>query len=285
MAHCPAYSGPDLLAVLLARNPLPRLLQAACAHFDSRPRSLFGRILPDWVDAPAQHRCRALSRHPAAVQRGDRLGAAADLSPGLARYRDSQGDPALDAVERVLHPHDHRRRRRLAVRAGAGQPPRRRGGDQPPDRPADERNRGAQAHRRQAAEGQGGRGSRQQGEEPPRRRAQPRAAHAAQRHPRLCAAARARPGDSAAAHRGDQGRPPQRRASVRPDRRAARHLQDRGRPLPSQPQRGPHRRLPRPDRRHVPPAGDRQGHRVPLYPLEPCCPPWSTPTRTGCGRS
>ena len=43
--------------------------------------------------------------------------------------------------------------------------------------------------------------------------------------------------------------------------------------------------LPRRARRHVPPAGDRQGHRV-----SPCqrrcgCRPWCRPTRTGCGRS
>ena len=67
----------------------------------------------------------------------------------------------------------------------------------PPDRSADERDRGAQAHRCRAAEGQGSRRSGQQGQEPPRRRPQPRIAHAAQRHPRLRPAPRARPGHSA----------------------------------------------------------------------------------------
>ena len=96
----------------------------------------------------------------------------AGLFSGLARFRRSPKELLKShALDRVLHSHDHRRRRRLAVRAGAGQPPRRRGGDAPPDRPADERNRGAQAHRRQAAKSQRGRGSGQQGQEPPRRRA------------------------------------------------------------------------------------------------------------------
>ena len=60
----------------------------------------------------------------------------------------------------------------------------------------------------------------------------------------------------------DPGGPPQRRVPVGPDRRPARYLQDRGRPLRSQPQRGPSARIPRPARRHVPPAGRRQGHRI-----------------------
>ena len=84
----------------------------------------------------------------------------------------------------------------------------------PPDRPADARNRGAQAHRRQAAEGQGDRRSRQQGQEPLRRGLEPRTAHAAQCHPRLrpdCSSATPRiPPHSVDA---DQGRAPQRRAS------------------------------------------------------------------------
>ena len=44
-------------------------------------------------------------------------------------------------------------------------------------------------------------------------------------------------------------------------------------------------RFPRPARRHVPPAGDGQGHRVPLHRRRRACRSWSTPTRTGCGRS
>ena len=111
----------------------------------------------------------------------------------------AKGDPAIGVVDGVLHSHDHRRRHRLAVRAGAGEPARRRGGVAPPDRPADERDRGAQAHRRQAAEGQGGGRGREQGQEPLCRRLEPRAAHAAQCHPRLCADPGARPGDPGAA--------------------------------------------------------------------------------------
>ena len=120
----------DLLAVLLARNALPRLLQAAGAHLDAGRSPCSSRILPDWVIAPAQHRRRALSRRAAAVRRRDRLGAVAGLLSGLARFRRAQGSRSnVHAVDRVLHSHHHRRRRRLAVRAGAGQPPRRRGGD------------------------------------------------------------------------------------------------------------------------------------------------------------
>ena len=46
-----------------------------------------------------------------------------------------------------------------------------------------------------------------------------------------------------------------------------------------------HRRVPRPDRRHVPPAGRGQGHRVPLRAAGQPAAPMSIPTRSGCGRS
>ena len=82
-----------------------------------------------------------------------------------------------------------------------------------------------------------------------------------------------------------QGHASQRRASVRPDRRPARYLQDRSGPLSPQPQRGAAVGFPRPDRRHVPPAGDRQGHRIPSSSGPVACRPWSRPTKTGCGRS
>ena len=81
----------DLLAVLLARNPLPRLLQAAGAHLDSRRCGLFGQILPDWIVRAAQHRCRPISRRAPALRRRDRLGAVAGLLSGFARYRRAQG--------------------------------------------------------------------------------------------------------------------------------------------------------------------------------------------------
>jgi signal transduction histidine kinase len=59
------------------------------------------------------------------------------------------------------------------------------------------------------------------------------------------------------------GHPPQRRASVEPDRRAARHLPHRKRPAAAEPRQGAAGRFPGSAGRHVPPAGRREGHRLP----------------------
>ena len=257
----------DLLAVLLARNALPRLLQAAGAHLD--PGARRGQPDPARLDREAaQYRHRPISRRAPPVRRRDRLGAVARLLSGFARFRRAQGGPEIDAVDGILHSHHHRRRRRLAVRSRAGQPSRGRRGEPPADRSADERDRGPQAHRRQAAEGQGACGSCEQRQEPSRRGLKPRVAHAAQCHPGLFAIAGTRPGASVAAGRRRQGRAPERGAPVGADRRAARHIEDRSGTLSPQPQRGAHRRFPRAIGGHVQPAGDRQGRRVPLYPVE-----------------
>ena len=286
MAHCPAYSGRDLLAVLLAGDPLPRLLQAAGAHFEPASRLVRRR------------RCRTRIVRLLNTHVGRYLGVlllfvgviGAVLS--LVYFLISldigrpAGRPGVDAVDGVLHPHHHRRRGGVAVRSGAGKPPRRRGGNAPPDRAADERNRGAQAHRRQAAEGQGSRRSGEQGQEPLRRRPQPRIAHAAQRHPRLRPAARARPGDPAAADQRDQGRAAQRRASVRPDRRTARHLKDRGRAaFTSAATRCSYAdfldQIVAMFRLQATAKGIEFRHR----PDSGVCRPWCKPTKTGCARS
>ncbi len=263
MAHCPAYSGPicSLCCSLETRcrdccKPQARVSQPG-------PR-LAGEDAARLGDSPAQQRCRALSRRALSVRRRHWRCAVARLLPDLARQRNAQSGAEVRALERLLHPDHHCGRDRLAVRPGAGQPAGRGGGNAAADRPADARDRGAQAHRLQAAEGQGGRGGRQQGEEPACRWPEPRAAHPAQRYPRLFAAARARHRTAAPADRGDQGGPAQLRAPRRPDRRPARHLEDRSRPLSTQPQRGAHVGVSRPARRHVSPAGDRQGHRIPL---------------------
>ena len=267
MAHCPAYSGPicSLCCSLETRcrdccKPQARISTQVLGVVNQRPARLDR-------DA-AQYRYRPISRGAPPLRRRDRLGAVACLLSGFARFRRAQGGPEIDAVDGVFHSHHHRRRRRLAVRARPGQPSRRRGGEPPADRSVDERDRGPQAHRCQAAEGQGACGSGEQRQEPSRCGLKPRVAHAAQCHPRLLAIAGTRSGASVAAGRRRQGRAPERGAPVRADRRAARHIEDRSGTLSPQPQRGAHRGFPRAAGGHVQPAGDREGYRVPLYPVE-----------------
>ena len=79
----PGLFGPDLLAVLLAGNAMPRLLQAARADFAASQQPV-RQDIPGMGDAAAQHRCRTLSGHSPPLQRGDRLGPAVDLSAGVA---------------------------------------------------------------------------------------------------------------------------------------------------------------------------------------------------------
>ena len=203
MAHCPAYSGPicSLCCSLDARchdccKPQARALDPGRSAGSSADPAATGSSEPLNTD---------IGRYLGVLLLfGGVIGSVLSLvyfQVSLDVARAPKAILQVDAVDRLLHPHDHRRRRRLAVRAGAGEPPRRRGGDAAPDRPADARDRGAQAHRRQAAEGQGGGRSRQARPRAATSSAQPRAAHAAQCHPRLRAAPGARPGDSGAAGR------------------------------------------------------------------------------------
>ena len=89
-----------------------------------------------------------------------------------------------------------------------------------------------------------------------------RAAHAAQRRARIRPDPRARRNHPAAAPIGDQGHQTQCRPPLRPDRRSAGYFQDRGRPAAGLFQRDQHPGFPRPDHRHVPPAGAGQGPAV-----------------------
>ncbi len=93
---------------------------------------------------------------------------------------------------------------------------------------------------------------------------EPRTALAAERDLRLCAVAGAGFQPAAEAARSGARGPPQRRSSVRTDRRHSRHFQDRGRPAVSVARRSSPQRISRSARRHVPPAGRRQGHRFHL---------------------
>ncbi len=195
MAHCPAYSGP-ICSLCCSLETRCRDCCKPQARISNQVAALARRTRCRRRSCGVEHRCRPLSRRAAAVRRRDRRGALARLFPGLARDRWPEGHPASRRCGPCSSFSHHRRRRGVAVRAGARKPPRGGGGDATPDRPADERDRGAQAHRRQAAEGQGSGRSGEQGQEPSRGRAQSRIAHAAQCHPRLCAAPRARPARS-----------------------------------------------------------------------------------------
>ncbi len=107
--------------------------------------------------------------------------------------------------------------------------------------------------------------------------------HAAQFHLRLRAAARAR--RRRPLRQRDPRDPPQRRASGRSHRRHPRHLEDRERHPASEPRQGAAGGVPRPDRRHVPAAGGRQGHRIRLQRVRPTSRRSCTSTRSGCARS
>ena len=62
MAHCPAYSGADLLAVLLAGDALPRLLQAAGARLEPASRLVRRGAAASGSSGLLEHPCRPLSR-------------------------------------------------------------------------------------------------------------------------------------------------------------------------------------------------------------------------------
>ncbi|MFC7610256.1 purine-cytosine permease family protein [Teichococcus aestuarii] len=160
----PRLHRPHLFALLHARRPLRRWLQAACpalgADHDAAARrpaggrdagaDHAGRLLHGGVPGLRRHHQPRLPRHPRA-----------DAGQPASRHR---------LLEGLLRARRHRRHRRLDAGAGAPVPPRGAGGDAPADQPADERDPRPQAHRRRLAEGQGGGRARQPGQEPLRHR-------------------------------------------------------------------------------------------------------------------
>ena len=184
----PRLCRPDLFAVLFARRALPRSLQAACANW----RAGVGDAGQDAAGAdlrPDQLAVRALSRGVRSIRRPRRADARADLPADLSDGCGGQSPSVRCAVEGVLCAHHHHRRGGVAVRAGATEPPRGRGGNAAADRALDPGNRRAQAHRCRAAARQGSGGIGQPRQEPLCGGPEPRAALAAERHLWLCATA------------------------------------------------------------------------------------------------
>ena len=64
MAHCPAYSGP-ICSLCCSLETRCRDCCKPQARVSRQARACAGKALPDWAFAPAQHRCRALSRRAA----------------------------------------------------------------------------------------------------------------------------------------------------------------------------------------------------------------------------
>ena len=91
MAHCPAYSGP-ICSLCCSLETRCRDCCKPHARISQQASSLLGKDAARLGDAAAQHRCRALSRRAAPVQRRDRRGPAAGLFPGLARQRNAQSE-------------------------------------------------------------------------------------------------------------------------------------------------------------------------------------------------
>ena len=155
----------DLLAVLFARRPLPRSLQAARAN----RRAGVGDAGQDAAGAdlrPDQLAVRALSRRVRGIRRPRRADARADLSADVGDDSGRRFPAVRRAVEGVLRAHHHHRRGGVAVRAGAGEPPRGGSGNAAADHAPDPGNRRAQAHRCRTAARQGSGGIRQPRQEP-----------------------------------------------------------------------------------------------------------------------
>ncbi len=284
MAYCPIYSGPicSLCCSLDAR------CHDGCKVEARLQQQIFAvpLRLPAGDDrCPARLPARPLFRADGAGVRPGRAVLRADLPAGDARPGGAEERRVGDAVERLFRLRRHRRRFLLAVRAGDREPARGAGGIEPAVEPADPRDPRAPAHRRAAQEGEGGGRGRQRGQEPLHGRHQPRASHAAQHDHGLCPDPRARP-RAAGAPRGFGARDPaQRRAPRRADRGVARYLEDRGRPAQHLPQRVPPRRLPEPDRRHVPHPGRVERASTSSSAARRTCPMSCTRTSGGCARS
>ena len=191
-----------LLAVLHARRALRRPVQAEGSAFVESVGSSAARAAAALDVALPRNRPRPL---PAAD--GDRRAAArrpvrSALPPRAEAARRAGRSVARAGAQAVVHQGlrraaADRRDRRLVARAHAQEPAGRAGGEQPPDASAARadagaaaRDRVAPAHRRATAGSQAHRGPREPGEDALHLGDQPRAAHAAQQHPRLCATAR-----------------------------------------------------------------------------------------------
>ena len=100
----------DLLAVLLAGNPLPRLLQAARPHLQSvcrlvRAKAARARHLP------ARYSNRPLPSCAWRLRRRDRRRSLLGLFAGVPRHRWTPRTDPGNAVDGFFHPYHHRRRR------------------------------------------------------------------------------------------------------------------------------------------------------------------------------
>jgi CheY-like chemotaxis protein len=251
MAHCPAYSGP-ICSLCCSLETRCRDCCKPQARISTQVLGVVNQILPDWIARPLN---TDIGRYLGVLLL---FGGVIGSVLSLVYFQVSLDS---DAPKAVLKSTLWTVFFILTIIAGVaawlfvlG-----RGGEPPADRSVDERDRGPQAHRRQAAEGQGARGSGEQRQEPSRRGLKPRVAHAAQCHPWLLAIAGTRPGASVAAGRRRQGRAPERGAPVGADRRAARHIEDRSGTLSPQPQRGAHRGFPRAAGGHVQSAETAKG--------------------------
>ena len=163
--HCPAYAGP---------------ICSLCCSLDARCHDLckpharitgtnFGNARQTAAAADLrqdQFAARPLSRRVRGLRRPRRVDARPDLPPDVGRRAGRPAAGFRRAVEGVPFAGTDHRRGRLAVRAGAAEPPRRRSRDAAPDHAADPGNRRAQAHRRRAAARQGSRRIRQPRQEP-----------------------------------------------------------------------------------------------------------------------
>ena len=188
MTSCPAYAGP-ICSLCCSLDARCHDLCKPHARIQAQVSETLGKLLPQPIYARINSQLGhylgvfVVSAGLVALTLG------ADLSADLG---ERAGRPAAGfrrAVEGVLRAaHDHRRGR-LAVRAGAAEPPRRGSRDAAADHAADPGNRRAQAHRRRAAARQGSRRIRQPRQEPLRRGPEPRAALAAECDLRLRAIA------------------------------------------------------------------------------------------------
>ena len=188
MASCPAYAGP-ICSLCCSLDARCHDLCKPHARIGAQVSEVLGKMLPEVGLRADQLAARALSRRVRGFRRPGRADAGADLPADLGDDARRRLRAVGRAVEGVLCAHHHHRRGGVAVRAGAAEPPRGGSGNAAADHAADPGNRRAQAHRRRTAARQGSRRGRQPGQEPLCGGPQPRTAHAAQRHLRLCAVA------------------------------------------------------------------------------------------------
>ncbi len=192
MAACPAYAGPIC--------SLCCSLDARC-HDLCKPHARLGaqvsRSVGKWLPAPLfAWKQSELARYLAGfcdIDRAARAHARIDLPANGVGQRGRESPTRDGAVACFLRARDRHLHRRLAFRARAAEPPRRRGGDAAPDEAADEGDRRPQAHRQGIAARQRGGGSGEPRQEPICGGPQPRVAFSAQRDQRLRSVARAGP--------------------------------------------------------------------------------------------